>query len=232
MGYIYIITNTNNGKMYIGQTVKLGTRMRAHYKLRGNSLLYDDVRIFTWDSFVVDIAECPTESLDRVEKWLIHHCNTLHPSGYNKTRGGSNGARSDIAKMNMSIATRKYMATQSPQDREDRYHKISLANKQYYASLTDMEKHAYVGKIHNISPEQFQQRLSKAMNTSRNRTSEQKRLSNQQRSMSLKRAYQNTPDDELARRHRNISTAKQGKPLSEEHKRKLSEAAKRRWGKA
>lgn len=91
---IYKITNTHNGKVYIGQTSQgLDQRKREHYyrysKGERNHKLYLAFRKYGWDSFVFEIlAEVPSkEDLNELEIQYIQDYNSFN-RGYNMTVGG------------------------------------------------------------------------------------------------------------------------------------------------
>jgi group I intron endonuclease len=229
MGHVYVITNKIDLKAYVGQTTNLSPRMRAHKNLRGTSLLYEAVKKYGWVNFQTDIVECPDHKLDIVEKWLIKHHNTLHPNGYNKTTGGSNGKRSDYTKQQMSQATKLLMSQLTPEEKQARYQKISISNKEYYASLSESNKQAYVNKLHDITPEKRAQRVVNAMNTLSKKTPEERREINTKRSAQLRISRACETTEQRIQRGNNISKAKTGKLFSEQHRQQLSEAARRRW---
>lgn len=95
IGYIYKITNTVNGKMYIGQTRhSIAKRWGEHKncakygKFDYESLLYRAMRKYGLESFVIDeVEECSDESLNDREKYWISHYGTVE-TGYNISRGG------------------------------------------------------------------------------------------------------------------------------------------------
>jgi len=81
---IYKATNKNNGKSYIGQTIKdLEIRKRQHLNERNprkfQYILQDDPYSFNWEI----ICECDKDELDEKEDYYIEKYNSLHPHGYN-----------------------------------------------------------------------------------------------------------------------------------------------------
>jgi group I intron endonuclease len=92
---IYSITNTANGKIYIGQTTrKAGKRWGAHLSVKsgaGKSAIKCAITKYGKDSFafaVLDTAENQID-LDLKEIAWISKLNSVAPSGYNLTYGGS-----------------------------------------------------------------------------------------------------------------------------------------------
>lgn len=93
--FIYKVTNTINGKSYIGQTIQsLHERQRKHYSsVRNGSKLYfhNAIRKHGKDSFSWEILEyCKTQDeLNEKEKHFIkEHHSYWEDNGYNLSLGG------------------------------------------------------------------------------------------------------------------------------------------------
>lgn len=89
---IYSITNIINNKKYIGQSVNISQRWRAHrtrYQIE-DSYLYRSIRKYGLENFLFEILEeCNQENLNEKEKYWIKYFNTTNPEkGYNLTKGG------------------------------------------------------------------------------------------------------------------------------------------------
>ena len=94
MGIIYKVTNQENGKIYIGQTIQtLNERKNKHYyKARQeeytthfiNALRKYPEEAFIWE--IIDEAETQ-EALDKKEKYWIAYYNSVE-EGYNTKDGG------------------------------------------------------------------------------------------------------------------------------------------------
>jgi group I intron endonuclease len=117
-GIIYLVTNTVNGKVYVGQTIKpLHSYIRDCMKqaLRGSTTkprLYNAIRKYGRSAFTVCTLESvPVDGLDAAEiKWIRHYESFSDPSkGYNLTVGGG-GRRgyvvSDNTRQKISVAQR------------------------------------------------------------------------------------------------------------------------------
>lgn len=96
----YLVTNTVNGKQYVGITTKtVAQRWRKHVGDRtrdcGCRALSRALRRYGPEAFTVEhVASARTlEDLKEVERELIQQHGTLAPKGYNLTSGGDGGWR-------------------------------------------------------------------------------------------------------------------------------------------
>ena len=110
-GIIYVITNTVNGKQYIGQTINaLDLRWRDHvwYAQSGfNRPLPRAIRKYGVKAFVInqiDAAKTP-EELNEKEVYHITQLKTLSPNGYNLTSGGDSFTISEETRRKISQST-------------------------------------------------------------------------------------------------------------------------------
>ena len=94
MAYIYLITNTLNGKQYVGKTLySIQTRWNQHKKdccrPRINKRpLYDAFNKYGIENFKIElIEECDADSVDEREEYWIANLDT-YSNGYNATLGG------------------------------------------------------------------------------------------------------------------------------------------------
>jgi len=115
---VYIVTNSINGKQYIGYTTKsLEDRKREHlYKSR---CVYDKhyfylflsamrkygEKNFTWEV----LCHCNSkEECCEKEIYCIKKYNTISPNGYNLTEGGNGGIQSEETKIKISNSLKEY----------------------------------------------------------------------------------------------------------------------------
>ena len=114
-GAVYCIENLENGKKYIGQTTRdLVERFREHFGNSGTSVspkLKNAIKKYGKDCFCMEVIwekdDCNQDDLDTKEIQLIEELNTLHPNGYNLTKGGSGGRHSDETKKLLSKISRE-----------------------------------------------------------------------------------------------------------------------------
>lgn len=87
---IYLITNTVNGKQYVGQTIRtLNDRLKEHRR-NTNSLIGRAFKKYGKGSFEVEILHQTDdyEKLQELEMLEISTRNTITPDGYNLALGG------------------------------------------------------------------------------------------------------------------------------------------------
>lgn len=94
-GFIYKITNTINGKSYIGQTqLSIEHRWIQHKSsAKCNSMhpIHRAIRKYGVNSFIIEeIIKCPIDDLNQMEEYYISKYDTFY-NGYNATSGGHFG---------------------------------------------------------------------------------------------------------------------------------------------
>jgi len=110
--FVYLITNTINGKRYVGQTsASIEQRWRQHRsdaKTGNNKHLYKSIRFYGENSFFIEplIIVRTKEDMDFYEMFLIKEFNLRNSEiGYNLTDGGEGMAgfrHSEETKLRMS----------------------------------------------------------------------------------------------------------------------------------
>lgn len=95
---IYIIRNTANGKVYIGQSRRISNREYCHFHAleKGthyNKHLQRSYNTYGRDAFVFEVIEwCDVSELDEREKYYIKKYNSMNINkGYNNEGGGNVG---------------------------------------------------------------------------------------------------------------------------------------------
>lgn len=93
-GVVYIATNKQDGRKYVGQTIKgLRERLRIHFKERPGIPFSEDLKKHGTDGFVFEQIMYSADALDEWEKYFIGKFNTVYPGGYNLTEGGKRAYR-------------------------------------------------------------------------------------------------------------------------------------------
>ena len=106
---IYKITNIINGHAYIGQSVNIHRRWKAHFEGAFNvaAKVYNyplsrAIRKYSKENFQCEILEiCLVNELSEKEKYWINHFNTF-AEGYNQGIGGTNGPTTQVGKEKIS----------------------------------------------------------------------------------------------------------------------------------
>lgn len=98
-GFIYIITNTINGKQYVGQTIQsINKRFNRHCQYYGSEAenrmaIKLAIHKYGRKNFTIKVLEqCDVELLNEREIYYIEKFDTYN-SGYNSTRGGQIGSK-------------------------------------------------------------------------------------------------------------------------------------------
>jgi hypothetical protein len=100
MAYIYKITNTQNGKIYIGKTLnsvekRFGEHCRDYLRERCEKRpLYAAMRKYGVDNFIVETIE-ETDNPDERERYWIEYYGSFK-NGYNATTGGDGRSYIDV----------------------------------------------------------------------------------------------------------------------------------------
>lgn len=104
VGYIYLITDTTNGKKYVGQHHYDKEELDPNYHGSGHIIkqIYNK-RPHTLKEEYLKTCYSQVE-LDEWEKYFIFLYNTLYPNGYNLEYGGKGGKHSDVSKRKISEA--------------------------------------------------------------------------------------------------------------------------------
>lgn len=114
---IYIIKNTSNNKIYVGQSINTEARQQEHMrKLRNNNHSNDYLQKSfnkygeeVFDFIVID--RCPKEDLDKLESHYIEKYNSMDKNcGYNLKGGGHLPRLSESSKMKISETRKKRIA--------------------------------------------------------------------------------------------------------------------------
>ena len=95
---IYKITNKNNNKSYIGQSIHCGKRLDEHGK--GEQFIDEIIQLEGIENFDFNILkEVDKEELNYWEDYYIIKYNTLFPNGYNRKMNTSKDIQKEIKKL-------------------------------------------------------------------------------------------------------------------------------------
>ena len=114
---IYKVTNKQNNKVYIGQTVKSLSQRQSEHKHRflyenPHNKFYNAIKKYGWDNFDWEVLEESNDwtydILDEKEKYYIQLYDSIQ-SGYNILKGG-NCSRIDGEQMAISCGSKPFYA--------------------------------------------------------------------------------------------------------------------------
>jgi group I intron endonuclease len=112
---VYKITNTINGKAYVGQTVNsIQERFRTHCATSSEGkcpALWAAIQNYGKDKFTIELLwsepGCTREVLDDKEIDMIAEHDTISPNGYNLMSGGHGARHNDESRKKISEAKKK-----------------------------------------------------------------------------------------------------------------------------
>jgi len=124
MYYLYIITNTVNGKRYIGVTKTPTIRRDQHLRYlnlkTGSKLVKAAVKKYGVEHFTFTVVGSGPQSLIyALECWYISSWATMVPHGYNLTAGGEGRTEaivSDETRLKMGVSQRKRIHTEAEKE--------------------------------------------------------------------------------------------------------------------
>ena len=86
---VYVLFNEDKNKYYVGQGVRVLSRINNHFSGRGNGDVYADYKYGdTFTIRIIPLAGSGAESLNQLERETIEYFDAF-ASGYNKTRGNT-----------------------------------------------------------------------------------------------------------------------------------------------
>lgn len=210
IGYIYKITNTQNGKVYIGKTTRtIAIRWGQHLKKakqRVNNYLYDAMNHYGCDNFSIETIEtCSQENLNGREKYWINFYNAQE-IGYNRTCGGDGGNTWEL-NQNKEVTSKRL----SESIKNSEAHKQAVNSTEYKQKISKINK----GKKF---PQEFRDKLSEATKRRFQNPLEREKLSKAHRGKKLTDEHK-----------RNIGLAVSKRQVKPETRKKMSDARCAYW---
>jgi group I intron endonuclease len=164
MGYIYLVTNTVNGKQYVGQSTSedINTRWGAHKRAKKMSLgtyLYRAYQKYGVDKFKYKIiCICFNEDCNRYETEYIKKYNTIIPNGYNMKAEGESYKVSDETRAKISKTLKEWWETTGKNDpsininkgkplSDAQKEKLRVAHKKRWAAMDEKTRSEEIRKI-------------------------------------------------------------------------------------
>ena len=146
IGYIYLLTDTTNGKQYVGQHHYHKEELDPSYHGSGHIIkqIYNKRPETIKEEYV---KTCYSQrDLDEWEKYFIFTNNTLYPNGYNLQEGGCGGIHCEESRRKMSKAQKGRIFS------EEHKKKIGEANKRRHCSEETRRKIAEAHKGKKMKP--------------------------------------------------------------------------------
>ena len=133
MGKIYLITNTINKKVYVGQTkLSIEERFKEHKQPSKKTAICNAIQKYGAENFTIELLEeCEIDMLDKKETHYIKKYNS-YKEGYNNTIGGGSQYIShtpEVKKKLSEAAKGKMVGDKNPAKRPEVRKKISEAAK-------------------------------------------------------------------------------------------------------
>lgn len=242
--FLYKHTNKINGKVYVGQTLKLPEeRWKANGKgYTDNKEFYNDIQKYGWDNFKHEIlAEnlCKKE-VDFMEKTLIACLNLTNPEkGYNKSPGIGGITQETIEKIRKSNIGKKRPAETCKRISESKKGRIpwNKGKKNIYSEETlkkiSEKKKGQIppNKGKKMSKEKCKETMFKKGSTPWNKGLP---MSEETRKKVIE-GVKKHPSKGFSGGHHSEEMKEKarqrmlGKKLSEETRKKMSETNKQRW---
>lgn len=228
---IYKITNTINGKVYIGQTTQNPTaRWYQHgtCSTSKNTAIGPAIVKYGKENFTFEVL-CHTrtiEDLNSLEIDLIKYYNCLSPNGYNVDYGGCNKQRTPetIKKMSLSRSGSKHhmYGKKHSEESKRKTSETLLKNRKFgkdhpnYGKKRSLEFRANMsrsrkGRLGHTPSEETKAKISKSLTGRTGHIPSKQSI--EKRSATLKKRYKDNPKG----------------PLTEAHRKKIGEASRKYW---
>jgi group I intron endonuclease len=146
--FIYKITNLENGKLYIGQTIKsIEYRWKRHNyafskNYKNKTAIHLALKKYGKENFTIEQIDTADsiEELNEKEKYWIATLNTLSPHGYNLTDGGNNKTVSEETRLKMSLAQKGKKTSDETRKKLSESHKGHVMSDETKRKLSEINK--------------------------------------------------------------------------------------------
>jgi len=205
-GHIYFVTNTLNGKQYVGQTT-VGDR-RGHGKLIAKAYRKYGTENFTYDVICSGIDNQAT--LNFIERFWIKVMDCRVPNGYNLEHGGkTSGKVSDETKAKISAA---HKGRKPSKEAIEKMRLAKLGKKHTLEAIANMSV------AQSKRPKESYEKMAAKLRG-------RKRSPEIAKKVAAKQIGKIVSEETKAK----IREARSRQVITEETKQKLSDAAKRQW---
>ena len=153
MHYLYIITNTINGKKYVGQTVDPKARWTAHKTKKSSQYISNAINKYGVESFLFEIVAMSTtqEGADEAETVLIKQYNTLDKKvGYNIKPGGlvaTGWHHTEETKSKISATELGKFVTEETRDKMSSSQKMRIRAPEEFVKMSKTKKEKWLSRF-------------------------------------------------------------------------------------
>lgn len=151
-GLIYKTTNLINGKIYIGQTVRIQKFLKNNYYGSGNLINYA-IKKYGKNNFKTTLIQyCNTlEELNKMEEYYINLYNSIKPDGYNIVAGGaSSGKRHQDTIDKMSTTAKLLWQNTEYREKNSKAITNAMSKKEVRRKLSEANKGRFTGEEHHF----------------------------------------------------------------------------------
>lgn len=217
---IYLLTNTENGHQYIGQSIDIEKRWSQHSKSKSQTAISRAIRKHGWGKFEkrILIVIDNIDDMNMYEEKLISIYGTVAPNGYNLELGGSNKRVHEESKVKMREAKIGVPLTEA--------HKAAMSAAHKGVPQSEAHKAARSAALRgrNLSPEHIEKIRERQTGHVRSEESKRKQGESIKGRASGMKGKTQSADAKAA-----ISASQKGKPKTPEQRAKMAESARRRW---
>ena len=211
-GYIYIIENDINNKLYVGRTLDLKKRERVHFSKSSRTWgIKSAVEKYGGDHFDFIVLEsCASEEeLNNREAYWIRELNTLSPFGYNLKEGGKSGKPTKEVRRKLSQAHKGVKLSDAHKRAIGQAGKGRVFSEETRRKISESHK----GLTHS---EESKRKMSEA---------KRGRKLSEETNLKMSIAHKGKPQPVRSKETcKKISEALTGRKLSLEHRQKISQA--------
>lgn len=201
---IYVIRNTLNNKCYVGESVDLPSRLRAH-RSYGKLLIGKAIKKYGPENFDVKVTYYPAADkadLLKIEEELIAKLGTLSPLGYNQIPS---------TKLSSQEWRVKRGLTKKPRVPKTEEHQRKITE-------------ALTGRVNGPLSEEHKRRISEK---NKGRKPSKEEIEKMRQALLGSKRTEESKKRMSAAQYKSWETRK--RTLTEEHRRKISEGGKRRY---
>lgn len=141
---IYMIKNTVNGKIYIGQTVQfLNQRWSKHINAKKNTYLAFALDKYGRDKFTIeqiDTAQTLDELNQKEQYWISFYNSTDREIGYNIKAGGENHLLAEETKIKIGLANSGKKASVETRKKQSEARKGKKLSKETCQKMSESKK--------------------------------------------------------------------------------------------